>query len=79
MDTDTAGDIPESSPPASPIPPPAAGVSTQEGLLRLAALLVLLGAAAGLYAWAGPAALSAVAAVGTGLFAAWQHRGDGGS
>jgi hypothetical protein len=37
----------------------------------LAALLLLLGAAAGLYAWAGPAALPPVAAVGTGLFAAW--------
>lgn len=80
MDNDTSAETPAIDVPTQPATPPAvAEASTQEGLLRLAALLALLGAAAGLYAWAGPAALSAVAVIGTGLFAAWQRHGDDGS
>jgi hypothetical protein len=79
MDNDTPAGIPTTDPPAQATPPAAAEASMQEGLLRLAALLALLGAAGGLYAWAGPTALSAVAVVGTGLFTAWQRRGDDGS
>jgi hypothetical protein len=54
------------------------GVSEEEKnkarILELAALVVLLGLSTAVYAWAGPAALTAVSGVGTGLFATWRSR-----
>jgi hypothetical protein len=62
--------------PAPELPPGKAAPSTREGMLRLLALLSLLGASTVLYILAGMAAMSAVATTGGALFAAWQHHGD---
>lgn len=51
---------------------------TREGLVRLLALLSLLGASAAIYVLAGAAAMPVVAGGATALFAAWQHRSGGG-
>src|SRR5207253_57162 len=78
MDTNTRpGPAPEPPVPATPPPTPVAQPSTRDGLLRLLALLSLLGASTVLYVLAGMAAMSAVATTGGALFATWQHR-DGG-
>jgi len=42
--------------------------------VELAALLVLLSLSAAVYVWAGPAALTAVSGVASGLFATWRSQ-----
>lgn len=74
MDTNTEPAALPDRPAGSPDP---GKPSTREGLLRLVALLSLLGASAGLYALAGSGTMSTVATVGTALFATWQHRSSG--
>lgn len=77
MDSNTQpGPAPEM--PAGTTPPVvAAAPSTREGgILRLLALLSLLGVSTMLYILAGMAAMSAVATTGGALFTAWQHHGD---
>ncbi|NUP53096.1 MAG: hypothetical protein HOW97_38110 [Catenulispora sp.] len=75
MDTNTQpGPAPEM--PADTTPPVAVAPSMREGVLRLLALLSLLGASTVLYILAGMAAMSAVATTGGALFAAWQRHGD---
>lgn len=77
MNTTNTKSSPTPPQPAPPVPAPTATPSAREGWLRLAALLSLLGASAGLYLLAGASAMSTVATAGTALFATWQHRGGG--
>ncbi|KMS74371.1 hypothetical protein ACM01_13800 [Streptomyces viridochromogenes] len=62
------------TPPAVHTPGPVPEAPTRDRVLDLAALLILITLATGVFMLAGPEAFTAVTSVGLGLFAAWRGR-----